>query len=149
MNILKRFAKYILRTELQTLQTKTDNYKAASEEFYKLYQQELNISKDLKDHFTKKTVPINIYKTLEDKQVLVNDLRMLKSIYVTLKGTEYLNIKTCKEYAKQLDEYAKQGLDQKLEAIHIKQQNQLTVDKLTAQVKSLETIISKLKDIID
>src|SRR3990167_2987401 len=86
MRILKRLAKYILRTDIVTICAQLKDTQLA-------YQRELKINEDLKEHFVKKSVPIDFYKTLEENQVSTGDLMMLKNAYIRLKSWQDLNIK--------------------------------------------------------
>ena len=94
----------------------------------------------------------DFYKTLEENQVSTGDLMMLKNAYIRLKSWQDLNIKRHeKEFLPNYNHSIKAGFseDIKLEMMAIKRDNELYLAKIDSEVKALDTIIEKLKGIID
>lgn len=143
MEILKKLARFILRTELQILQT---NLNIKSKELEK----EIQINKDLKNHFKKRSTPIDFYKILEENKVMTGDLMMLKAAYIRLKSWYDLNEKKYKEEFLPNYEHASRIKDDFFfDMVKLKTENEEYLEKIGNEVKSLEVIISKLKGIID
>lgn len=146
MKILKKLAKYILRTEIQTFQIKIKDLDLE-------IKRERNINKDLKNHFIKKSTPVEFYKTLDKTQIAIGDLMILKSVFIRLEKTKEAALEKLKVFEENYN-YMKENINvypekALLEMEDLKSQNKKWMEKLENELISLNTIVSKLNDIID
>jgi hypothetical protein len=142
MGILKRLARFILRTELAVLQTKI-------KDLTKKYEVELSISSSLKEHFLNKTTPVDFIKVLEEKQIYIGDLQMLKNVSVRIKEYHKLNLdRYNKEFIPEFNQALCDDVDTKINAQLANEYNKMVLAKLESEIIALESIISKLEGII-
>lgn len=136
------FARFILRTELATTQTKIEAL-----DFY--LNQERTINKDLREHFINKTIPIDLIKTLEEKQIYIGDLKMLKNTYNRIKEQHKVQLKQYNEiFIPEFDKALCDDVDTRITAQQVNAYNKMVLTKLESECIALESIISKLEGII-
>lgn len=160
---LKSLARLILRKELKQIQDSTDKLnkklKILSSENKELIQKLEN----LEDLFLKRSLPVNLYKILDKSEIQMNDLRILKDVWIT-ENKVYAELKRLFEqkfvkekelFLKEVEFARKNNYNNEIIESAVEEFNQLEkeaqqmIEKQKNQCETLKSIINKLEGIVD